>query len=599
MGCGGRDAAGTGDGMTAKLLIVNNGLKDLTGHYFETSVSIADAARKLGLKPILAAHVTCPRDIIPEWLDFYPLCCTDHWMVAPAPPPPDLRGIRGDSAALARVPVEAVAGGQATVGEYLRARLEPVAFAEEPPPAPPPPLPPPPIHAPLPWKARLKEFGHAVVPPVLVPAARWGLNRGRRTQALVHSVYEQRWRPYEVAKAGIRALLPPFLWTSLSRFKRRPPAAAVAPPLAPPVPSAPPAVAEPEADPLARGLEQLGAGAEYTHALLYQRDLDRILCLTGVGRDDHVFMPTAHGRELLAVQSLVNAHDDGLPMFHLEFRHAMDMGDGFDDPDRVPLYTRFHRVYFDHFRRQPHHPKIKLYTDTEELTEEYCLFSGLCFDTVPIPFRTHFLTAHVRRPADPLCLTYLGDVRDEKGFHWLLDLVEAMQEDYVEAGKVRFVFQASLGSPQYNPKSTAALEQLQALPPEDVTLVGLDGPLTVDEYFQLVSAADVLLCPYCPLTYKRRSSGTLTEAIAAGIPTIVPRDSWLARQQPAGTGETFLDLDGFIDGVRQVCDRYARYHQCARSHKDSWLSVHTPENLVRMLVQGPAEPACSRPCKAA
>src|SRR5262245_6608139 len=122
--------------MATKLLIVNNGLKDLSGHYFETAVSIADAARRLGYQPILAAHARCPRDIIPDWLDFYPIFRTDHWMAAPAPPPPDLRGIRGDAVARARVNIDSVLDGTHSVAEYLWARFEPVSFPEEPEPAP-------------------------------------------------------------------------------------------------------------------------------------------------------------------------------------------------------------------------------------------------------------------------------------------------------------------------------------------------------------------------------------------------------------------------------------------------------------------------------
>ena len=68
--------------MERKLYIINNGLKDLRGHYFETSVSIAEAGRSVGLLPVLAAHVTCPRDIVPDGLEFHAAFTTDHWMIA-------------------------------------------------------------------------------------------------------------------------------------------------------------------------------------------------------------------------------------------------------------------------------------------------------------------------------------------------------------------------------------------------------------------------------------------------------------------------------------------------------------------------------------
>jgi hypothetical protein len=97
-----------------------------------------------------------------------------------------------------------------------------------------------------------------------------------------------------------------------------------------------------------------------------------------------------------------------------------------------------------------------------------------------------------------------------------------------------------------------------------------------------------MLCPYSPENYKRRSSGTLTEALAAGIPTVVPADTWLHRQQPSGTGESFTDRESFVEAVRQVVAGYAVYQNRARVVRDRWLSVHTPDNLVRVLLGRPA-----------
>ena len=65
-----------------KFYIINNGMKDLRGHYFETAISIAEAARDMGWRPILTGHATCELGMIPEWLEFYPVFRTDHWMAS-------------------------------------------------------------------------------------------------------------------------------------------------------------------------------------------------------------------------------------------------------------------------------------------------------------------------------------------------------------------------------------------------------------------------------------------------------------------------------------------------------------------------------------
>jgi hypothetical protein len=243
-----------------------------------------------------------------------------------------------------------------------------------------------------------------------------------------------------------------------------------------------------------------------------------------------------------------------------------------------------HRVLFEHSRRSGPSPRVRLYIDTRELAEEYEQVSGLHFDILPIPFRTNLIRPKDRRPGDALCIAYFGDMRDEKGFHHLPAIIEHLRADYVERGKVRFLIQASPNRPEWNPKSAAALERLRTYAPHQVRLVGGHDPLSPDEYFRLVSAADLLLCPYCPVHYKRRSSGTFTEGIAAGVPTVVPADTWLAGQQPAGAGEQFHDEASLLRAVQRICDDYARYSEYARRAKDEWLAVHKPAALVKRLV---------------
>jgi hypothetical protein len=476
--------------MTPKLLIINNGLKDLCGHYFETSISVAEAARDLGYRPILAAHTTCQPGIIPSWIEFHPLFCTDHWMLDPPVLPPE--------------PVKP--------GRRL-----------------------------LNLARRLKRWLRAHVPPLLAPPC-------RRLYRLV--------RPARSATDSAAA------------------------------PNS-----EREHDPLVISLRAIGLEKEFDYMLLFQRDLQRLLDLTKAGAGDHVFLPTAHGRELVAVQRILREKGStNAPMFHLEFRHELDMTGWFEDPAFVHPYTKVHGVLFEHSRRSGPSPRVRLYIDTQELAEEYEQVSGLKFDLLPIPFRTNLIRPEGRPSDKGVCIAYFGDVRDEKGFYHLPAIVDDLRAAYVEAGKVRFLIQSSLNHPEWNPKSAAALERLQAYPPHQVRLVGDRAPLSPDEYFRLVSEADLLLCPYSPIGYKRRSSGTLTEGIAAGIPTVVPADTWLGRQQPPGTGEQFRDEASLLAAVRRICDDYARYWRQAQEAKNEWLAVHTPAALVKTLIANSPEP---------
>ena len=552
--------------MRRKLLIVNNGLKDLRGHYFETGKSVAEAAEAAGIYPYLLAHADCAIDLLASEPDLIPLCRTDHWMAAPPVAGPRMEGIRCDLAGMTRVRIDEVLAGTAELDEYLQARFEPTA-----------PFPPPSPQAQL-TQSKQKRSLKAFLPPIavrLVRTGKWGFRRLLRT-----------------IKACGRGFLPPILhprarsgWRGLRRLARG----------TPPRPQPAPAVVEPPVElpePLEARLTLAGFPDEFEAVLAFQDDLERAIGVTGLGPADHVFLPTAHGRELAAVHRLVSALGAArCPTFHLEFRHAIEPEDaagGGPFPSTVPdwlrRYTTLHQVYFDWSRHYKPTPRVRAYTDTEELTEEYARFSGLPFGTLPIPFRTERIVDRVRRPGDPICIAYLGDVRDEKGFPWLPALVEALRPE-AEAGRVRFLFQASLTDRRSNPRSARARRELRRRAGPYLELPGLAGPLGPDEYFGLVSAADVVLCPYCPTTYARRSSGTLTEGIAAGVPTVVPAGTWLARQQPPGTGTAFADLPSFVAAVREVVAGYDRYAERARAFRSGWHAVHNPGSLVNALLR--------------
>jgi glycosyltransferase involved in cell wall biosynthesis len=572
--------------MEKKLYIINNGLKDLRGHYFETAVSIAEASGQLGLRPVLAANVTCPNDIVPDGMEFHPVFTTDHWVSHEPPRQLDVHGLRGELAPFLASPIEALRDGTIDFDQYLRARFlltdddeqlreevaaAPATRAES-------------VSQAVPPSRRqtVKRFVKALMPPVL--------------QGMI-----------PVSRMILRQVLPPLVWNGLRRVLKPEPVAAIPEmheAVIPPQPSASPAPEEekpaPLLDRLKMQLEQIGAPQEFGYFLRFQQDLERLLTFTGCAPCDHVFLPTAHGRELCAIVQLLEALPiESQPTFHLEFRHALDMDGPDTRRDEEHPYCALHRVFFEHARLFPASDRLRLYTDTEALSEEFERASGLEFGVLPIPFRARLIS----RPAGdhgPICIAFFGDVREEKGFHWLPDLIDAMMDEYLARGRARFLIQASLVHPEANPRSRAALERLKTYAEDHVQLVGLEGPLAPERYYQLVSEADLLLCPYHPGTYRARSSGTLTEAIAAGIPTVVPRGTWLARAQPPGSGETFDDRESFIEAVLQVCGRYAGYQQRAVAGRRGWQARHSPERLIRALLgEGECEPSGSRVGKVA
>jgi hypothetical protein len=59
----------------------------------------------------------------------------------------------------------------------------------------------------------------------------------------------------------------------------------------------------------------------------------------------------------------------------------------------------------------------------------------------------------------------------------------------------------------------------------------------------------------------------LTEAIAAGVPTIVPAATWLSNQQPNGSGLPFDGLQDFLNQTKKMRIKKTISHLHFQIHK--------------------------------
>ena len=331
---------------------------------------------------------------------------------------------------------------------------------------------------------------------------------------------------------------------------------------------------------------------------VFRSDLRRLLSQLQVGVSDHVYLPTTHGRELVAVRRLLDELPaTNCPTFHLEFRNPLFLGSPSADvesstgeAEHWPLVAHEHQLWFQLYRELGVSDRVLLYTDAEPLSREYERVAQLPLAVLPVPFRSRLLQPQTRRAAAPLRLTYLGEPRDDKGFHWLPALMKQLWHDETVRGQVELHCQASLASPSVNPRSIAARRRLERYPRDWVRWYGQTGPLSAEAYYELLTQADIVLFPYEPARYQTATSGTFAEALAAGKPTVVPAGTWLASQQPAGSGEVFVDRQSFVDCVYQAIAGYDTYRQRAAAFAPQFLAWHTPSRLVEQLIQGSPAP---------
>ena len=333
---------------------------------------------------------------------------------------------------------------------------------------------------------------------------------------------------------------------------------------------------------------------EEANTEVFRADLRKLLSQLQVGAADHVYLPTTHGRELVAVRRLLDELPaTNCPTFHLEFRNPLFLGSlstggesSTGEAEHWPLVAHEYQLWFQLYRELGVSDRLLLYTDAEPLAREYERVAQLPLAVLPVPFRSRLLQPQTRRADAPLRLTYLGEPRDDKGFHWLPALMKRLWRDDAVRGQVELHCQASLASPSVNPRSIAARRRLRRYPRDWVRWSGQTGPLSAEAYYELLTQSDIVLFPYEPARYQTATSGTFAEALAAGKPTVVPAGTWLASQQPAGSGEVFVDRQSFVDCVYKVIADYDTYRQRAAAFAPRFLAWHTPARLVEQLLQG-------------
>lgn len=219
----------------------------------------------------------------------------------------------------------------------------------------------------------------------------------------------------------------------------------------------------------------------------------------------------------------------------------------------------------------------RLWTDSEELTARYCEATGRRFGTLPVP-HARFSPA-TSRGDGPFRILYLGDARREKGFHHLPALVKALND--LKPRRFAFSIQAHATSPSPERETIEARDELRRLSELGVTL--FNRPLDPAEYRQLLGSGHLSLLPYDRSAYGSRSSGVFAESLAAGIPTIVPADTWMSRRQPATAGLTYRSLGEIPFKVNEIEGRFHQYKEVADRHAKVWSRRHGAQELLLQL----------------
>ncbi|HUY93171.1 MAG TPA: hypothetical protein VMV10_30865 [Pirellulales bacterium] len=310
------------------------------------------------------------------------------------------------------------------------------------------------------------------------------------------------------------------------------------------------------------------------------RDTASLLERLAVAADDVIFVPTLSHVDFAALQGLWRTdRESRRPVWHLLFRRRPEVDLSVDPFRALRLSAQV---------REERPQSVYFWTDNEELAAHYREKTGFPFGALPIP---HTPSVRTALPAqDRLRILYLGDARLEKGFQHLPGLVRALTDDEGHRLRFEFYFQAHCVSPCEAPEITAARAELCRLAHRGVTL--FTSPLSPPKYRELLASGHLVVLPYDRRAYAERSSGVFAEALAAGIPLVVPEGTWMARQLLQGAGGAFRDLSDAPLLILKIAQDWRRHHQRALDCAAAWRSQQNPQRLLTLL-QNPPDAACS------
>ena len=189
----------------------------------------------------------------------------------------------------------------------------------------------------------------------------------------------------------------------------------------------------------------------------------------------------------------------------------------------------------------------------------------------------------VRRLSTPPQVLFPSGMRAEKGYELTVESALELSKDPTIECTVRGLSRSD------TPTTIAqALEKLRASRPRVI-----EKELNAEEFQEFITSGDVVVCPYLPSAFARRTSGLIIDAIIGGSPIVAVEGTWLAdfiRTTGAGIAAK-PTTESVVDAVHQILKDYDSYAQKAATARRQYLKQHSWEALIRSILVSPPAPS--------
>jgi len=313
----------------------------------------------------------------------------------------------------------------------------------------------------------------------------------------------------------------------------------------------------------------------------FAKELGLLVAQASITERDIVFVPTLGGTELVGVSLYSGLKAAKDLSWRLLFRRDVPPPSSWLDARGYLAQAQARSSFFEASARFKKGSRC-FYTDTEELTTRYEKLGVGKFKTLPVPIDDESGFKKVWYEG-PLCVSYLGDMREEKGIHLLPKLIASVRKSGFSEAQVRFRIQGNFPA---DGATRVARRARTILSNKKLTGVEvLEGPFDSNTYRALVCSSDIVLLPYCAKRYLARSSGIFSEALAAGVPTIFPAGSWMARNASGTLAVGYKGSEQLVNCLIKVLQDYPANQRASQEYSRQWREKHSAERIIHLLLE--------------
>jgi hypothetical protein len=269
----------------------------------------------------------------------------------------------------------------------------------------------------------------------------------------------------------------------------------------------------------------------------YGEDIASLFGQLPLACGDHVFVPTLSEDDLVGLLAFFHCHKPSasLVTWHLQFHFSVYEGREPSCAEHADRLVGLRQIFCQAASALPT-DRVRFYTTTEILAEQFNRLGAATFQTLPYPVNPLLIERSPRTytPNGALRVTCAGGVRPEKGTAALDQVVAPLWREYFDTGRLQLVVQAKrLGKLPRQLRRHARYDgQPHPAPTQQATpkVAVARWPLSTEKYLDLIRSSDIGLLLYDAQQYYARCSGVMVEMLKAGVPVIVPAGCWMADQ---------------------------------------------------------------------